>query len=102
MANNSLPLRETHSQAGTSWNPYIIAALILYPILCSYLRFQRRDAMHKKFSFPTKASLSNMTNVEAQQITQYVGELEFPKIYEVALQFALFRVSISPIWEKSQ
>jgi hypothetical protein len=34
-----------------------------------------------------------MTNVEAQQITAYIGELEFPKLYETALQFALFQVS---------
>lgn len=32
-----------------------------------------------------------MTNVEAQQITTFIGELEFPKIYETALQFALFQ-----------
>ena len=36
-----------------------------------------------------------MTNVEAQEINAYMVELEFPKIYEVALQFALFRVSAS-------
>lgn len=50
--------------------------------------------MHKKFNFPTKQSFSRMTNVEAQQITTYVGELEFPKLYETSLQFALFRVSV--------
>ena len=50
--------------------------------------------MHKKFNFPTKQSLSRMTNVEAQQIVQYVAELEFPKLFETSLQFALFRVSV--------
>lgn len=50
--------------------------------------------MAKRFNFPTKESFSRMTNVEAQQITQYVGELEFPKIYETSLQFALFQVSL--------
>jgi hypothetical protein len=48
--------------------------------------------------FPTKASLSKMTIVEAQEITAYVAQLEFPKMYEVALQFALFRVSVSVTW----
>ena len=102
MSDKSLPLTEKHPQAGTTWLPYILVTLVLYPILCSYLRFHRRNAMHKKFNFPTKASLSKMTNVEAQQITQYVGELEFPKIYEVALQFALFRVSTFMIFELLQ
>jgi hypothetical protein len=94
MGNSSQPLLESSSQSGTSWSPYIILALILYPMLCSYLRFQRRDAMHKKFNFPTKDSFSKMTNVEAQEIITYLGELEFPKIYEISLQFALFQVGL--------
>jgi hypothetical protein len=48
--------------------------------------------MHKKYNFPDKASLSKMTNVEAQAIMQYLAELEFPKIYETSVQFALFKV----------
>lgn len=50
--------------------------------------------MHKKFNFPTKDSFSKMTNVEAQEIITYLGELEFPKIYEISLQFALFQVGL--------
>lgn len=48
--------------------------------------------MHKKFSYPDKASFSKMTNVDAQAIMQYMAELEFPKIYEMSVQFALFKV----------
>ena len=50
--------------------------------------------MHKKFNFPTKESFSRMTTVVAQEITTYIGELEFPKIYETSLQFALFQVGL--------
>lgn len=48
--------------------------------------------MAKKFNYPDKASLSRMTNVDAQAIMQYVAELEFPKLYEMSVQFALFKV----------
>lgn len=48
--------------------------------------------MAKKFNYPDRASFSRMTNVDAQAIVQYVAELEFPKIYEMSLQFALFKV----------
>lgn len=48
--------------------------------------------MARKFNFPTKESFSRMTNVEAREISAYVGELEFPKLYVTSLQFALFQV----------
>lgn len=48
--------------------------------------------MARKFNYPDKASLSRMTNVDAQAIMQYVAELEFPKLYEMSVQFALFKV----------
>ncbi len=50
--------------------------------------------MHRKFYFPDRKSLAKMTNVEAQLITQYMAELEFPKIYYTSVQFALFKVSL--------
>ena len=49
-----------------------------YICLCSFLRFQRRDAMQKKFNFPDRQSLSGMTNVDAQAIIVYLLELEIP------------------------
>jgi hypothetical protein len=52
--------------------------------------------MHKKFNYPTKESFSKMTNVDAQAIIRYMAELEFPKIFEISIQFALFKVSITP------
>lgn len=65
----------------------------MYPIVCSLLRFRRRDAMRKRFNYPDKASLSRMTNVDAQAIIEYISKLEFPKLYEMSVQFALFKVN---------
>ena len=62
-----------------------------YICLCSFLRFQRRDAMQKKFNFPNRQSLSSMTNVDAQAIIVYLLELEFPRLYYTSIQFALFK-----------
>jgi hypothetical protein len=84
------PLDPTTS-SNTQRMTYAISAFILYTILCSFLRYQRRDAMLKKYNFPTRQSLSKMTNVEAQAITEYLGQLEFPKIFTTSLQFALFK-----------
>ncbi|RFU30027.1 hypothetical protein B7463_g6329, partial [Scytalidium lignicola] len=47
--------------------------------------------MQKKFNYPNRASLSKMTNVDAQAILRYVSELEFPKLVTTSLQFALFK-----------
>lgn len=62
-----------------------------YICLCSFLRFQRRDAMQKKFNFPGRQSLSGITNVDAQAIIMYLLELEFPRLYYTLIQFALFK-----------
>jgi len=74
------------------WILYLIPTSLLYIAVCAALRFSRRDAMRKKFNYPDRASLSRMTNVEAQTIVQYLAELEFPRIYEMSVQFALFKV----------
>ncbi len=71
--------------------PIFPLSLALYIILCSILRFQRRNAMQKKFNFPDRKSLSRMTNVDAQAINAYLWELEFPKLYYTSTQFTLFK-----------
>jgi len=71
---------------------YLTALFLLYILLCSLVRFRRRDAMHKKYNYRDKASLSKMTNDDAQAIMKYLVELEFPRVYELSLQFALFKV----------
>lgn len=71
----------------TAWTRYIIGGLLFYIVLCSLLRYQRRDAKLKQFNFPDRKSLSRMTNVEAQAIITYLAELEFPKIYYTSVQY---------------
>ena len=84
----------TDSQKPLPWAPIIASAVFSYAALCSVLRFQRRNAMQKKFNYADEASLSKMTNVDAQAIIEYLAELEFPLMYEKSLQFALFKVSV--------
>lgn len=81
------------SQWTLHWAPYTISAILAYTVLCSVLRYQRRNAMHKKFNFPDRKSFSRITNAEAQAIINYLAELEFPKIMETSLQFALFKAN---------
>jgi len=85
----------SHADSGNGlhWAALIVPALLSYTALCSLLRFRRRNAMQKKFNYPDVASLSRMTNVDAQEIIQYLSELEFPLVYVRSLQFALFKVS---------
>lgn len=47
--------------------------------------------MHRKFGYATRESFAKMSNVDAQEITTYLGQLEFPRIYLASLQFALFK-----------
>lgn len=75
------------------WSSTAVTGLLLYAVVCSALRFRRRDAMAKKYHYPTRASLSKMTNDDAQAIGDYIGQLEFPYLYVTALQFSLFKVS---------
>lgn len=93
MANISHIISETSSSngKGTPWSPYIAPAFLSYVFVCWLLRYNRRDAMHKKFNYPNKASFSAMTNTDAQAIMQYQAELEYPKMYEMSIQFALFK-----------
>ncbi|KAI9834685.1 MAG: hypothetical protein M1826_000087 [Phylliscum demangeonii] len=47
--------------------------------------------MRTKFGYTTRESFQRMTNDDAQAIQQVLAELEFPTVFEKALQFALFR-----------
>lgn len=102
MGNKTLPLGSKASlviaaaTTASSWMtvPYLVSGFIFYAFLCNVLRFRRRDAMHRKYYYPDRKSLGTMTSVDAQQITTYFSELEFPKIYYTSVQFALFKVYI--------
>ncbi|KAG4428732.1 hypothetical protein IFR05_015782 [Cadophora sp. M221] len=91
MAITTTPLTALSSLDYTAWTPYVAGGFLFYILLCSALRFNRRDAMLKKFSFTDRKSLARMTNIEAQAIMCQLAELEFPKIYYTSVQFALFK-----------
>ncbi|KAI9890082.1 MAG: hypothetical protein M1814_004481 [Vezdaea aestivalis] len=47
--------------------------------------------MAKKYPYHDQASFAQMTDDDAQKIQLEMAELEFPRLYELALQFALFK-----------
>lgn len=71
---------------------FIVTILAAYPILISLLRFRRVRWLHRRYHYPTRESLSRMTDNDAWEIQKIMIQLEFPFIYIKALQFALFRV----------
>ena len=78
------------------WLPYALALLLGYPLLIRTLRYQRVNNLPKKYDYPTRESMANMTDEEAFQIQKAVAQLEFPFIFIKSLQFALFRVRYPP------
>ncbi|CZT05072.1 uncharacterized protein RAG0_11314 [Rhynchosporium agropyri] len=89
---NTTPSLEIVSWVGSAtWATYAVGGLLFYILLCSTLRFNRRDAMLKKYNFIDRKSLARMTNVEAQAIISQLAELEFPKTFYTSIQFALFK-----------
>jgi hypothetical protein len=75
-----------------SWIVLGTSLFASYALLCAALRFKRRDAMAKKFGYTTRESMAKMTTTEAQEIIQYMSELEFPKVFVTSVEFALFKV----------
>lgn len=78
--------------APKEWAPYALGLLIGYPLLTNSLRYGRMRKLQKKYNYPTRESLANMTDDEAFEIHKELGTLEFPFIFLKSLQFALFRV----------
>jgi hypothetical protein len=72
---------------------YLLPLLAAYPILTNVLRFRRVRQLQRKYNYPTRESLANMTDKEAWEIQLAISQLEFPLIFEKSLQFALFRVT---------
>lgn len=81
----------------TAWLVGVPVVLVLWAILCSSLRFRHEKTMLRRFNYPTRASFAKMTNDDAQQILKYILDYEFPLIYKLSLQFALFKVSNHPV-----
>ena len=78
----------------TTWPTWTWAlpVFLAYMLLCTTLRHHQRMAMEKKFDFPTRASLANMTLDQAYAIQKWLAEQEFPTTFSASLFFALFKV----------
>ncbi|KAI9794243.1 MAG: hypothetical protein M1816_006169 [Peltula sp. TS41687] len=70
---------------------YVSLFLLFYLLLVRLLRHRREKQMRKKFNYPDRESFKSMTDNDACAIQLDLVELEFPTIFEKALQFALFR-----------
>ncbi|KAK2040212.1 hypothetical protein LZ31DRAFT_558091 [Colletotrichum somersetense] len=68
-----------------------VALIAGWVALCAFLRFRRIANLQKKTAFTDRASLARMTNDQAHLILKNMAELEFPKMYILSLQFALFK-----------
>lgn len=79
-----------------SWRTILIVSSVSYVALCSLLRFRRINNVRSRYNFPDRESLSRMSNQEAHEILKVIVYFEFPTFYDLALRFALFRVSRPP------
>lgn len=81
-----------HGQVTDRGWQILLSITVLYPILCHCLRYRRVKSKQAKLGFTDRASLSRMTTVEAQSIVKELSEWEFPLLFRMSLQFALFKV----------
>ena len=73
------------------WSPYYLLLLLVYPLVVALLRYDRLRSTLETFPYTDRRSFASMTDNQAFLIQKDIGELEFPFIFEKALQFALFR-----------
>lgn len=71
---------------------YALLGLTVYMTLVSFLRFQRQRKLQKEYPYPTRESMSKMTDHDAWAIQKQIMQMEFPSTVVKSLQFALFRV----------
>ncbi len=69
----------------------LIVLGVSYLFLCALLRYRRRDKKHADYPYKTRADFARMTVEHAQQIQEYIYQLEFPWVANKALEFALFK-----------
>ena len=77
-----------------TWASWLLPVLFVFYFVQRYMRHLRLEQMNAKYGYKNRRSLANMTDDEAWAIIQVISELEFPKLFEVGLQFALFRVCV--------
>ena len=88
--NHGLSAFSTILQEG--WSPYFLLILIpAYLCVIALLRHDRLRTTLENFPYTTRRSFASMTDNDAYNIKQAVAELEFPFMFEKALQFSLFR-----------
>jgi hypothetical protein len=85
-------ITKSNNSFSQSWMLYTLPALLAYPFLVASLRYRRTRNLESKYCYATRESYARMTDNEAFEIWNQMAELEFPTIFEKALQFALFRV----------
>ncbi|EFX02057.1 hypothetical protein CMQ_2106 [Grosmannia clavigera kw1407] len=73
------------------WIGPLVAVVAGYVVLCSCVRFRFEKAMQRRFGYTDRASLARMTNDDAQAILQYIIQREFPQMYNLSLQFGIFK-----------
>lgn len=83
-------------KSAMTWTNATVICIAMYLVTCSLLRFRHEKAMRLKFNYPDRASLARMTNDDAQSILEYIMTYEFPFLYKLALQFAIFKVKLAP------
>lgn len=74
-----------------------VLSVLAYLVLCARLRCQRVRSRQRKLNFTSRESMSKMTNTEAQSIIQEMAQFEFPTMFKMSLQFALFKVGEKPV-----
>jgi hypothetical protein len=62
--------------------PWLLTTLVAYPLIQQYLRYQRLNAMKKKYNYPNRQALAKMTDNEAWEIMNNLAELEFCTMFE--------------------
>ncbi|KAJ6446654.1 C6 finger domain-containing protein [Purpureocillium lavendulum] len=79
------------AQQQVSWSAAFALALVAYASACSFLRFRRFKDIHGRFPYPDRASLSRMTNEDAQAIVHSMSSWECPLFFDLGLRYALFK-----------
>ncbi|KAF1981069.1 hypothetical protein K402DRAFT_398886 [Aulographum hederae CBS 113979] len=74
----------------SSYGP-VLLVFMFYLALVRLLRYRRRDTLLKRYNYPTRESYSKMTVDDAQAIQIELNELEFPFMFQTALELALFK-----------
>lgn len=86
---SSGPAQMAQSSSWMPHLPWLLAVLFVYPLIQQYLRYQRLNAMEKKYNYRTRQDLAGMTDKEAWEIMKNIAELEFCTIFEKGMNLVL-------------